>query len=99
MTGVQTCALPIFELLIKSDDDEILADLDLLRKGFDVESREEGFEVKKKFRFVDPDIFFEDKVVCLTNISSEYKTLLDEVKKKYVIKNKLKIMRLSIMVL
>jgi len=81
----------VIELLIKSDDDEILADLDLLRKGFKVESGEEGLELKKKFRFVDPDVFFEDKIVCLTNISSEYKTLLDEEKEKYVIKNKLKI--------
>ncbi len=72
----------VIEMLYEKGDDEILNGLELLKKGFKIhESDSEGILLKKKFRYIDPEILFEEGVACLSEISEDYKFMLDEEKK------------------
>lgn len=70
----------IIKILENSKDQEILVQLGMLKNGFKIEESEEGIELKKKFRFVDPGVLTEKGIISLTSLSSEYKTKLEKEK-------------------
>lgn len=67
----------VMGLLNKSENKKISKGLNLLKNGFEMEEREEGIELKKKFRYIDPEILVGDVVRQLSEISSEYKSFLE----------------------
>lgn len=73
--------LYVLGLLIKSKDKCILDNLNLLEKGFEIEEVEEGIELKKKFRYIDPEILVGNSIRNLSEVSPHYKSFLEEEKK------------------
>lgn len=71
----------ILDSLSKSDDEFILNNLNLLRNGFSVQESSEGVEIKKKFRYIDPEVFSNGDIFPLSSLSSTYKSYLEEYKK------------------
>jgi len=87
----------IINLLSDNGDIEILDGLNLLKKGFkiiEVSNESEGVILRKKFRYIDPEIFLDESIVCLSDISEEYCVILEREKqnssliKKFIISNK-----------
>lgn len=70
----------VINLLINSNDDIILKGLNLLKEGFVIKKSEEGIELKKKFRYVDPEVLVERGVRRLSEMSQKYKKFLDREK-------------------
>lgn len=75
----------VIHLLLRSNDDEIFNILNLLESGdFLYEScflKDETFlSQKKKFRYVDPEIIFENKTKRLSEFSEEYNNFLNKQK-------------------
>lgn len=73
----------VLDILIKTGKEEILNGLDLLRSGFNIEEvkKGEGILLKVKFRYVDPLVLEGSGMRFLSDISEEYKSLLDSAKK------------------
>ncbi|MFA6072661.1 MAG: HD domain-containing protein [Candidatus Woesearchaeota archaeon] len=67
----------IIDVLERSEDNEIIENLNILKNGFDIKYSDEGIELKTKFRYVDPEVLINNEVVSLSKISSECKTKLD----------------------
>ncbi len=73
--------IEIINMVIGSGNGELISRLELLENNFRVwESDKEGIEIKKKFRWVDPEIFFEENVKKLSEIDFEYRKILEEEK-------------------
>ncbi|MDO8517532.1 MAG: HD domain-containing protein [Nanoarchaeota archaeon] len=82
----------IINLLVENKDKEILYHLHLLKDNFiikKVESYEEGIILKKKFRYVDPEVLLDNTIVRLSDISQTYKTLLNKLKEESELDNKI----------
>lgn len=70
----------IIEILENSNDPEILEKLEMLKNGFGIEESEEGIELKKKFRYIDPEILIDERVLNLTENSLDYRIALEKEK-------------------
>ncbi len=70
----------VLGILESSNDSEILDKLKTLKK-FETLEDENGLELKKKFRYIDPEIFLDGKIVRLSEIDEVYKKKLEEEKK------------------
>ena len=66
----------ILNKLENSDDNFILENLGLLKNGFEVLESSDGIELKKKFRYVNPEIFLGEKIYLLSDLSSNYSSLI-----------------------
>src|SRR3989344_4532519 len=75
----------ILSNLNNTGDDNIIKGLSKLRNGFAIkETIEEGkgLILKKKFRYVDPEVYVYGKLKNLSTISKEYKKLIEEEKEQ-----------------
>jgi uncharacterized protein len=85
---------PILKILNKSNDKFILDNLNLLRKGFKIIRDEKGIELKKKFRYVDPEVLVNGSYLPLSKLSEDYFNLILLEKEKNLEINKIKIIPL-----
>lgn len=77
----------IIKLLNKSNHEEILSGLNLLKNGFYLKKIEKGgIILQKKFRYIDPEFFHNGKIISLSKFSEEYKKTLEEERKHSLIK-------------
>jgi len=81
----------ILRILNNSGDEFILNGLNLLKRGFRVVGDTNGIELKKKFRYVDPEVVVNETYYPLSKISREYSNLIDLEKKKNMEINKVRI--------
>jgi uncharacterized protein len=81
----------MLKILNESQDDFILRNLNLLKNGFKVIPDENGIELKKKFRYIDPEVLVNGTYYSLSKISEEYFNLIESEKKKNHELNKVKI--------
>jgi uncharacterized protein len=72
----------IMSILENSKNQEIIEQLDMLKNGFKIEESEGGIELKKKFRYIDPEVLTNEGIVNLTKISSGYNHELEKEKAK-----------------
>jgi uncharacterized protein len=70
----------IINILENSKNNEILEKIDMLKNGFEIKEDNEGIELKKKFRYIDPEVLTEEGIINLTKISLEYKDALEKEK-------------------
>jgi len=72
----------VIDILIKSSDKEMLNGLKLLRNGFKIKPSFDGSGVilKKKFRYIDPEILKGENINKLSEISFDYKIFLESEK-------------------
>lgn len=82
---------PLLKILNNSNNEFILYNLNLLKKGFSVIEDNNGIELKKKFRYIDPEIKMNGAIVCLSEVCEEYKKLIDYEKEKNFEIKKIKI--------
>jgi len=84
----------IMLLLKKSNDEKILEGLDLLKKGFQVKetNSDEGILLKKKFRYIDPEVLINGSLMKLSKFSEEYNHLLEKEKQDALNDKKIKIL-------
>lgn len=82
---------PILKILNGSKDKFILDNINLLKNGFNIILDEEGIELKKKFRYVDPEVLVNGSYFPLSEISKEYFNLIELEKKKSCELNKVRI--------
>jgi len=84
----------IINLLKKTNDRDILYGLNLLRNGFRVEETDsdDGIVLKKKFRYVDPEILLNGGVVKLSEISQDYRKNLERLKQESKLEDKILIL-------
>src|SRR3989344_1214102 len=77
----------ILDILRKSDDENIVSGLALLKNGFSLKKTEgKGVILKNKFRYIDPEFTHNDKIVRLSEFSREYKEILDKEKQHFLFK-------------
>jgi HD superfamily phosphohydrolase len=81
----------ILRILNNSGDESILNGLNLLKRGFNIIRDSNGIELKKKFRYVDPEVMVDGAYFPLSKISEEYSSLIDLEKKKNTEINKVRI--------
>jgi hypothetical protein len=72
----------ILKILNNSGDEFILEGLNLLKRGFKIIKDSNGIELKKKFRYVDPEVMGGGTYFPLSKISEEYSNLISLEKKK-----------------
>lgn len=77
--------------LENSDNNYIKFYLNLLKKGFDVLVCENGVELRKKFRYVDPEILVNGSYKSLSKLSKSYLQFLNIEKEKSKLIKKIKI--------
>ncbi len=82
---------PILEILNNSNNELILLNLNLLKNGFSVIEDKNGIELKKKFRYVDPEIKINGSFVCLSEICENYKKTVEYEKERNKEVKKIKI--------
>ncbi len=72
----------VIDILKESKINDILDNLNLLKKGFDVveSQNKNSFILKKKFRWVDPQVLFEERLARVSDFSEEYKSILENEK-------------------
>ncbi len=76
----------IIKLLNKSNCEEILSGLNLLRNGFYLKkTKKGGIILQKKFRYIDPEFFHNEKIISLSEFSEKYKKTLEEERKQSLI--------------
>jgi len=78
----------IIKSLNKSNHEEILSGLKILRNGFYLKKTDKGIILQKKFRYVNPEFFHNGKIISLSEFSEEYKKTLEEERKRSLIKEK-----------
>jgi len=77
----------IIEALNKSDNEEILSGLKLLKNGFCLKkTKKGGIILQKKFRYIDPRFFHNGKIVTLSEFSKDYKEILEKERKRSLIR-------------
>jgi HD superfamily phosphohydrolase len=77
----------LMKLLNKSNHEEIVSGLNLLKNGFYLKKTDKkGISLQKKFRYLDPEVFHNGKIISLSEFSEEYKKILEEEKKHFLIK-------------
>ncbi len=64
----------ILDMLYKTGRKEILEGLRKLKEGFKIleSNNEKSISLKKKFRYIDPEVLVNDKIKCLSSISKSY---------------------------
>jgi hypothetical protein len=67
---------PILKILEESGNKFILDNLNLLKNGFNVVRHKEGIELKKKFRYIDPEVIVNGSYLPLSKLSEEYFNLI-----------------------
>lgn len=67
----------VLEKLNNSADKFILENLNLLRKGFNIVEDKNGIELKKKFRYIDPEIALNGSFKKLSDLSKDYLDFFD----------------------
>jgi hypothetical protein len=82
---------PILRILNNSKDKFILKNLNTLKKGFKIIDDKNGIELKKKFRYVDPEILIGNSYKRLSEISPEYLKFIQSEKKESCLIKKVKI--------
>lgn len=83
----------VISLLMECKDEEILSQLKLLRNGFKIQNCEDkGIVLKKKFRYVNPEILIDGKITFLSNVSQEYKSILEKEKQESVLNKRILIL-------
>jgi HD superfamily phosphohydrolase len=70
----------IIDILENSKDKEIREQLDMLKNGFRIKESKDGIELKKKFRYVNPEVLANGGVVKLTEISEKYRNAVEKEK-------------------
>lgn len=83
----------VMRLLNKSGNKKILEKLNLLTNGFEMRETKEGVILKKKFRYIDPEVLVGERIVSLTKISFDYASFLKE--EKQCSKNHLRVLILK----
>jgi len=85
----------ILKLLERSANDKIIAELNLLKKGFRInkDSSEGAFILKKKFRYVDPLVLHDEEVIRLSRINKKYEEILEEDRENLFKEEKITIIR------
>lgn len=73
---------PLLKKLNNCNNSFIHSNLNLLRKGFTAVQDEKGVELKKKFRYIDPEISFNGSFKKLSEFSEEYKEFIEFEKNK-----------------
>jgi hypothetical protein len=83
MEDLRKTDLELIGQLRDSRDEEIINNLNLLKGGLEIrESNDEGILMRKKLRFIDPEIYIDKQVKRLSELSPLYKDILDSAKKK-----------------
>ncbi|MGY4884717.1 MAG: HD domain-containing protein [Nanobdellota archaeon] len=67
----------LLDSLYSSKNNFILQNLNLLKNGFHIFEDDFGIELKKKFRYVDPEVLFNGHYLPLSKISKEYAQLIE----------------------
>ncbi len=70
----------IMNILENSNHYQILEKVNMLKNGFKIEESDEGIELKKKFRYIDPEVLVGETISNLTEHSLDYKNLLEKEK-------------------
>lgn len=70
----------IMDILEDSNHNQILEKVNMLKNGFKIEESEEGIELKKKFRYIDPEVLIGETISNLTEHSPDYMDLLNKEK-------------------
>lgn len=80
----------IIETLEKSRDSDILKNLNLLKDNLIIEENfnGEGIVLKKKFRYIDPEIFIDGRIKKLSEISKKYFNILEKEKQNSMIERR-----------
>ena len=81
----------ILDILENSKDKYILEKLNLLKKGFSVVESDEGIELKKKFRYIDPEVLINGSYKKLSELSKNYKEMIEREKENSRFIKKIKI--------
>jgi HD superfamily phosphohydrolase len=81
----------ILNKLKNSRNDYIIKNLNLLKKGFDIIEDTEGISLKKKFRYIDPEVLVNGSYENLSFLSEDYAKLLDKEKENSKLIKKVKI--------
>jgi len=76
----------IIKSLNKSNHEEILSGLRILKNGFYLKKTDKGIILQKKFRYVNPEFFHNGKIISLSEFSEKYKKTLEEERKRSLIK-------------
>ncbi len=71
----------VIGLLLQSNNQAILRRLDLLKKGFNIVESSQGIELKKKFRYIDPEVLHGDSIKPLSKLSQDYFNFIEDQKK------------------
>lgn len=74
LRGTET---PLLETLLKSNNELILSKLNLLKNGFFIIENENGIELKKKFRYIDPEVSVNRHYLPLSKLSKDYRNFLE----------------------
>ncbi|MEK6941226.1 MAG: HD domain-containing protein [Nanoarchaeota archaeon] len=78
---LHTTDYEVLNKLIKTNDTKILQSLNKLKGSLIInESKTGGILLKKKFRYIDPEVFIKGKLINLSHISAEYKNMIEEEK-------------------
>lgn len=80
----------VIGILKKSRDADILKNLNLLKNNLIIEENfsGEGIVLKKKFRYIDPEIFINGGIEKLSDISKEYFNILEKEKQNSTIERR-----------
>lgn len=73
----------LIEILSKIDKKEITEGLKKLKEGFSIREKnsdEKGIQLKKKFRYVDPEVLINEELNNLSDVSVRYKELMEKEK-------------------
>jgi uncharacterized protein len=68
----------VMNILENKGNKEIIENLNLLKNGFKLIKDDDGIELKSKFRYINPEVLINDKIVLLTNLSNDYKNKLNK---------------------
>jgi uncharacterized protein len=68
----------VFEKLLASEDKYSIDRLNLLKDKLRIVEGKEGFLLKKKFRYIDPEVFLNGEVRRLSEVSLDYKNILNQ---------------------
>jgi len=70
----------VIKILSDSNDDKIIKNLTLLKNGFiiKIEKDDESIILRKKFRWIDPEVLIDNKIRNLSEISQSYREFLEK---------------------
>lgn len=85
----------VINILKKSNDRDILENLKLLKNGFKIQktNSDQGIILKKKFRYIDPEILVDNKIKKLSEISKDYNNFIEQEKQNSFSHKKIEIMK------